>query len=82
MLPSATMLTNVCHREHALTLDAMNKQLQSQNQVSSALDRWTSTNKLAITSVIAYYIDWNWALCEVPLEFDKVDGLFFSHVER
>jgi len=34
-------------------------------------------NKLAITSVIAYYMGWNWVLREVQLPFDEVDSLFF-----
>ena len=59
VLPSATTLSNICRREYALTVDATTKQLPSQNKVSLALDGWTSTNKLAITSVIAYYMDLN-----------------------
>jgi len=61
-----------------VTEDAIKKQLPLQNKASLALDGWTSTNKLAITSVIAYYIDRNWALCEVQLTFDEVDCLFCS----
>jgi len=53
VLPSATTLTNICRRDYALTLDAIRKQLPVRNKVSLALDGWTSTNKLAITSVIA-----------------------------
>jgi len=78
VLPSATTLSNICRREYALTLDAITKQLPVQNKVSLALDGWTSTNILAITSVIAYYMDRNWALCEVQLAFDEVDRLFYS----
>jgi len=57
VLPSATTLSNICWREYALTVDAIKKQLPIRNKVSLALDGWTSTNKLAITSVIAYYMD-------------------------
>jgi len=57
VLPSATTLSNICRREYALTVDAIRKQLPIRNKVSLALDRWTSTNKLAVTSVIAYYMD-------------------------
>jgi len=81
VLPSATTLSNICRREYSLTLDAINKQLPVQNKVSLALDGWTSTNKLAITSVIAYYMDRNWALCEVQLAFDEVDRLFYSRFQ-
>jgi len=81
VLPSATTLSNICRRQYALTVDAILKQLPSPNEVSSALDGWTSPNKLAITSLIAYYMNRNWALHEVQLVFDEVDHLFFSHFE-
>jgi hypothetical protein len=61
VLLSAMTLSNICQREYALTVDAIKKQLPSQNEVSLALDGWTSTNKLAITSVVVYYRDHNWA---------------------
>jgi len=78
VLPSATTLSNVCRREYALTVDGIKKQLPIRNKVSLALDGRTSTNKLAITSVIAYYMDPNWALLEVQLAFDEDDRLFCS----
>jgi len=61
VLLSATTVSNICRGEYALTVDAIKKQLPVQNKVSLALDGWTSTNKLAIMSVIAYYMDRNWA---------------------
>ena len=78
---SAMTLRNICRREYALTVDAIKKQLQSQKNVSLALDGWTSPNKLAITLVIAYYMECNWALREVQLVFNEVDCLFFCHFE-
>jgi len=81
VLPSATTLSNICRREYALTVDVIKKQLPLRNEVSLALDGWTSMNKLAITSVIAYYMDSNWALHEVQLAFDEVDRLFCSRFE-
>jgi len=81
VLPSATTLSNICRRAHALTVDAIEKQLPIRNKVSLALDGWTSTNKLAITSVLGYYKDRNWALREVQLIFDEVDRLFGFHFE-
>jgi hypothetical protein len=45
------------------------------------LDQWISTNKLAITSVIVYYMDRNWALGELQLKFDEYDLVFFSLLE-
>jgi len=62
-------------------VDAIKKQLLSGYKVSLALDGWTSTDKLAITSVNFYDMDRNWASREVQLAFNEVDGLFFSHVE-
>jgi len=79
--PSASTLSNICRREYALTVDAIKIQLPSQNKVSLALDGWTSTNRLAIMSVIAYYTDRNWALCEVQFAFYEVVPLFFSRTE-
>jgi len=64
VLPSATTLSNNCRREYALTVDAFKKQLPLRNRVSIALDGWTSTNKLAMTSDVAYYIDRNWSLSD------------------
>jgi hypothetical protein len=76
VVPSATTLSNISWREYALTVDAIMKLLAIRNKVSLTLDRWTSTYKLAITSVIAYNMDRNWALHEVQLTFDKIDRLF------
>jgi len=79
VLPSAMTLSNICQKEYALTVDAIKKQLPVRNKVSLALDAWTSTHKLVIMSVIAYYMDRNWALHEVQLAFNEVDRLFYSH---
>jgi hypothetical protein len=81
VVPSASTLSNLGRREYSLTVDAIKKQLPSRNKVSLALNGWISTNKLGITSVIAYYMDRNWALREVQLAFDEVDNLFFSYIE-
>jgi hypothetical protein len=62
-------------------VDAIKKQLPLRNKVSLALAGWTSTNKLAIMSDIAYYMDRNWALREVQLAFDEVNRLFCSCFE-
>ena len=44
MLLSASTLRNICQREYSLRVDASKKQLPSRNDVSLALDGWTSTN--------------------------------------
>jgi hypothetical protein len=62
-------------------VDAIQKQLLSRNKVSLALDGWTSTNKLPITSGIAYCMDRYWALQDVPLAFDEVGSPFFPYFE-
>ena len=54
------------------------KQLLSWSKVSLALDRWISTTKLTITSVIEYYMDQNLEVGEVEPTFDEVDHLSFS----
>jgi len=81
VLPSASTLGNICGREYTPTVDAIQKQLLSRNIVSLPLDGCTSTIKLAITLVIAYYMDRNWAPHEVQLAFDEVDCQFVSLVE-
>jgi len=81
VLLSTTTLSNIFRREYVLTVDAIMKQLLLRNKDSFALDGWTSLNKVAITSVIAYYMDRKWALHEVTLTSDEVDRLFFSRFE-
>jgi len=53
VLPSATPLSNICQGIYVPTMDTIKHQLPSWIKVSIALDGWTSTNKLIITSVIA-----------------------------
>jgi hypothetical protein len=77
----ATTLGNICRREYALTVDAIKTQLPSRNKVSLNIDGCISTNTLSITSVVAYYMDQNWALDEEQLAFNKIDCLFFSRFE-
>ena len=72
VLPSTSTLSNICHREYSLTIEAIKKQLPTKHKVSVALDGWTSTNNLAILSVIGYYIDQNCSLREVQSAFDEV----------
>jgi len=38
-------------------------------------------SEVARSSVIAYYMDRNWALQDVQLTFDEVDGGLFSSFE-
>jgi len=78
---AATAHSNICRRVYALTVDAIKKQLLSQNNVSVALDGWTSQNNLTVTSVIAYYIDRDWILSEVQPTFNEVDQLFCCRFE-
>jgi len=78
LLPaSATTFVNVCLRQYVPTVDAITKQLASQNSVTLSLDGCISTNKLAKTSVITDYMNAYWALREVQLTFDEVDRPFF-----
>ena len=77
ILPSASTLGNICRREYFLTIEAILNKLPEKNKVSIALDGWTSTTKLAITSVIAYYIDRSWNLKEVQLAIEEVRILQF-----
>jgi hypothetical protein len=78
ILLSAMTVSNICQREDAQSGDAIKKQLPKRNKVSLALEGWTSTNHLDITSFTAYHMDRNWALHEVELAFNEVDRLFRS----
>jgi len=80
-LPYSATLRNIGRREYALTVDAIKMQLASRNIVSFALDGWTSMNKLAITSVIAHYVDRTWELRDVQLASGEVDRLYFPRFE-
>jgi len=82
VLPSATTLSNICQSQYEQSVDAIKKQLPWWKKVSLAVDGWTSTNKPAITSVIAYNINQDWALHNVQLAFDEVDCQFFSGFKR
>jgi len=76
ILLSTCTLSTICRREYSVTVDAIKQQLPSINQLSFALDGWTSMKKWTITWVITYYMDPNCALQEVPVTFDDVEGLF------
>jgi len=76
LLLSTTTLSNIRPREYELTMETIMKQLPLQNNDRLGWDGWTSTDKLAITSVIVYYMEGHWALREVEIAFDQVDCLF------
>jgi len=81
VLPSTTTFSNIFRGDYAWTVVTIEKQLPLRNIVSVALEEWTWTNKLAIMSVIANYMDRNWALREVQITFDEVDHLFCSRFQ-
>jgi len=81
VLLSAATLSNIYRREYALTVNAIQNQLPSWNKVTLGLNRWTSTNKLAIMSGILYYTGRNWALGEVWIGCNEVERLFFCRFE-
>jgi hypothetical protein len=73
LLLSASTLSNTFQSEYTLTVDAIKKQLATRNKVSLPVDGWTSTNNLAKISVIANFMDRNWAMRDIQLAFDEVD---------
>jgi len=81
MLPAASTPSNICRKEHSLTVDAIQMELVSMNEVSLGLDGWSTTNKFAMTSVIAYVISRYWEMSEPQLAFDKVDSQLFFYFE-
>jgi len=81
LLPSPSTLSKICWMEYTLTVDEIKKQLLSRNELSLALDGWTSTNTRAITLGIAYYTVRNWELCQIHLAFNHFDSQFFPLFE-
>ena len=71
-IPSVRTLRNLLVKEYEMTLTAIKNQIPVGQKVSIALDGWTSQNRLAITSVILYYISRNWKLEEVQIAFEEV----------
>jgi hypothetical protein len=80
--PSATTLNIICRGEYALSVDSINNQLLSENLDNLLLDGWTSMYKLAITALIAYGMDRDWASREGQLAFGDVEHLSFSTLEN
>lgn len=71
-IPSVSKIRRLLAVEYENTLQAIKNSIPKNQKVSLALDGWTSSNKLAITSVIMYYIAGDWKLTEVQLAFDEV----------
>jgi len=83
--PSAAIhhnLSTICLGGLELTVDVINKQLLAQRKFNLALDGWTSINKIARTSVIAYYINQDQALHEVQVAFANVNRQFVACFEN
>jgi len=53
VLPTVSIPSCICWREYTMTADGIKKQLRLKIKVSYAVNRWTSTNTLAISLVIA-----------------------------
>jgi hypothetical protein len=78
ILPSASTISNICHRECSLTIVAIKKQLPTEHKVSMVLDRWTSTINLAKVSVIGYYSDHNRSIRDIQLAFEDFVSTQFA----
>ena len=74
-IPSVSTLRRLLATEYEKTTQAIRDNIPEGQKVGLALDGWTSGNKLAISSVIMYYISKNWELKEVQLAFEEVCGL-------
>ena len=75
-LPSVSTLHRLPATEYEKTTKAIRDNIPEGQKVGLALDGWTSGNKLAISSVIMYYISKSWQLKEVQIAFEEVCGLF------
>ena len=43
-------------------------------KISITIDAWTSPNKLAILSIISYFVTSDWRLAEMQLGFEQIQG--------
>ena len=75
-LPSVSTLRRLLATEYEKTTKSIRDNIPEGQKVGLALDGWTSANKLAISSVIMYYISKSWQLKEVQIAFEEVCGLF------
>ena len=67
-------MQRLLQKEYQLAVLALQKLLPADAKVSIALDGWTSPNKMAILSIIGYYVTSDWHLAEVQLGFDQIFG--------
>ena len=75
-LPSVSILRRLLATDYEKTTKAIRDNIPEGQKVGLALDGWTSSNKLAISSVIMYYISKSWELQKVQIAFEEVCGLF------
>ena len=75
-LPSVSTLRRLLATEYEKTTKSIRDNIPEGQKVGLALDSWTSGNKLAISSVILYYISKSWQLKEVQIALEEVCGLF------
>jgi hypothetical protein len=71
-IPSVSKFRRLLKSEYDITVQSIRRAIPKDQKVSLALDGWTSSNKLAVVSVIMYYISPDWSLKEVQLAFEEV----------
>lgn len=73
-VPSRSTFQRLLMQEYQLAVNSIETLLPRGNKVSLAADAWTSPNKLAILSIIGYFVTEDWRLAEVQLGFEQIHG--------
>jgi hypothetical protein len=61
-------------KEYNLAVTAIENLRPRTSKVSIAVDGWTSPNKMAILSIIGYFVTDDWHLAEIQLGFQQIRG--------
>ena len=73
-LPSRSTVQRLLMREYQLAVKAIATLIPMDRKISIAIDAWTSPNKLAILSIIGYFVTSDWRLAEIQLGFEQIQG--------
>jgi len=73
-IPSPTILMWHLKRLGKSTVDDIRTCIPAPGKISLAADIWTSPNKLAFLSIVAYWISDSWQMEEVLIAFEEIRG--------
>ena len=73
-IPAPTTITRRLHFLGTETIEYIKDQIPIGTKISLAADVWTSPNKIAFLSIVAYWITDMWELKEALIGFEEIDG--------